>query len=86
VAVTGDSYYFVFEKKAVKLFVQCHDSPSHRQAGTPMLNTQSTLRAFPDLCKNVSLAVLFGNSTNSYTVSTTSVYVSSQYREAGQAK
>jgi len=26
-------------------------SPSHRQAGTPIINIQSTHRATPDLCK-----------------------------------
>jgi len=41
-----------------------------------MINTQSTLRTAPDLCKNVSFAVLFGNNGNSYAVSTQSdIYV-----------
>jgi hypothetical protein len=44
-------------------------SPSHRQAGAPTINIQSTGRSAPDLCINVSLAVLFGSSGNSYTVS-----------------
>jgi len=39
--------------------------PSHR----PMINIQSTLRTSPGLCKNVSLAVLFGSNINSYTSS-----------------
>ena len=39
-------------------------SPSHRQAGAPTINIQSTLRTAPDLCKNVSLAVLFGSNGN----------------------
>jgi len=30
-------------------------SPSHCQAGVPMINIQSALRTAPDLCKNVSL-------------------------------
>jgi hypothetical protein len=34
-----------------------------------MMNIQSTLRTAPDLCKNVSLAVLLGSNDNSYTVS-----------------
>jgi hypothetical protein len=43
-------------------------SSSHRQADFPVINIQSTLRTAPDLCKNVSLAVLFGSNGNSYTV------------------
>jgi len=34
-----------------------------------MINIQSTLRKTPNLCKNVSLAVLFGSNGNSYTIS-----------------
>ena len=34
--------------------------PSHRQAGFTVMNIRSTLRTAPDLCKNVSLVVLFG--------------------------
>ena len=30
-------------------------SPSHRQAGAPTINFQSTLRTAPDSCKNISL-------------------------------
>lgn len=37
-----------------------------------MINIQSTLRTASDLCKNVSLAVLFGSNINSYTISTQS--------------
>jgi len=36
---------------------------------TPMINIQSTLRTAPDLCQNVSLAVLFGSNGSSYTFS-----------------
>jgi hypothetical protein len=65
-------------------------SPSHRQAGAPLINIQSTLRTAPDLCKNVSLAVLFGSSGNSYTIFTQldmCIYThSSQYRDAGQKR
>jgi hypothetical protein len=43
-------------------------SPSHRQAGAPVINIQSTLRTAPDLCKNVSLAVLLCTNGNSYTM------------------
>jgi len=44
-------------------------SPSHLQAGTPMLSIQKTLCTAPDLRKNVSLPVLFRNNGKSYTVS-----------------
>jgi len=37
-----------------------------------MINIQSTLRTAPDLCKNISLVVLFGINGNLYTVSTQS--------------
>ena len=37
-----------------------------------MINIQSTLRTAPDLCKNVSPAVLFGNNGTPYTVYTQS--------------
>jgi hypothetical protein len=43
-------------------------SPSHRQAGDPVINIQSTFRTTPDLCKNVLLAVLFGSNGKSCTV------------------
>jgi len=33
------------------------------------MNIHSTLRTAPDLCQNVSLAVLFGSNGNSYTFS-----------------
>jgi hypothetical protein len=33
-----------------------------------MINIHSTLRTAPDLCKNISLAVLFGRNGNLYTV------------------
>ena len=39
-------------------------SPSQRQAGTAMINIQPTLRTVPDMCKNISLAVLFGSNGN----------------------
>jgi hypothetical protein len=37
-----------------------------------MINIQSTIRTAPDLCKNVSLPVLFVSNGSSYTVSTLS--------------
>jgi len=66
--------------------------PIHRQAGAPMINIQSTLRTAPNLCKNVSLAVMFASNGNSYTASTQSdvcrpIYTYSlKYRDAGRAK
>ena len=33
----------------------------HRQAGDPMINIQQALRIALDLCKRLSLAVLFGS-------------------------
>ena len=44
-------------------------SPGHRHNGAPMTNRPSTLRTATDLCKNVVLAVLFGNNGNSCRVS-----------------
>jgi hypothetical protein len=63
--------YFLSEKEIVKRFVQCHiytyaQSPPGRH---PNDKYPVTLRTAPDLCKNVSLAVLFGSNGNSYTVS-----------------
>lgn len=49
-------------------------STSHRQSGAPMM---SGLRTAPDLCKNVSFAVLFRRNGTSYTTSPqsdTSIY------------
>jgi hypothetical protein len=67
-------------------------SPSHRQAGASMVNIQLTFHTAPELCKNVSLAVLFGNDGNSRRVSKQLVafmyiYIqtySSQYGDAGR--
>ena len=67
----------LFEKNTVKDLSNATFSLSHRQAGAPMINIQSTLRTAPDLCKNVSFAVLFGNNGNSHAVPTHSdIYVS----------
>ena len=61
-----------------------------RQADTPMINIQSTLHTVLGLCKNDSLAVLFGRNNNSYTVSMQSAMCvdmyTSQYRDACLAK
>jgi len=37
-------------------------SPSHGQASAPVINIQSTFHTSPNLCENVSHALLFGNS------------------------
>jgi hypothetical protein len=58
----------------VKRFAQRHIL-THSQAGASVINIQSTLHTTPDLCKNVSHAVLFGSNNNSYTVSMQSVCV-----------
>jgi len=60
-------YYFLFEKKIVKLL---SNSPSHRQIKAPVINIRPTLRTAPVLCTNVSLTVLFGSEGNSYAMST----------------
>ena len=61
-------------------------SSSHRQG--PMINIRSTLPTAPDLYKNVSLTVQFGNNGSSYTLLIQSdiCTYSSQYTEAGRAK
>jgi len=67
-------------------------SPSHRHVSTPAINIQSSLRTAPDLCKNISLAVLFRSNGDSCTLCAQSdtcrpIYTySSQYRDAGWAK
>ena len=62
----------LFEKKAVKRFVQCHvftQSPPDRRPSDkyPVNNSHRS-----DLSKNISLPVLFGSSGNSYAVPTQS--------------
>lgn len=47
-------------------------SPSHGQADVPVVHVFSTLGTVSDLCKNDSLAVLFGSDGTSYTVCTQS--------------
>jgi hypothetical protein len=62
--------------------------PSHRQVCAPMINIQPTLPTTPDLYKNVSLAVKFGNNSSSYTLCMQSdiCTYSSQYTDAGRTK
>jgi hypothetical protein len=61
-----DSYYFSFDKKIVKYFVQCYVFTQSLLGWHPVINIQSSLYTTPDLCKNVSLTVLYGNNGNSY--------------------
>jgi hypothetical protein len=49
-----------------------HIPPLTAWPAPQMINIRSTLRTATDLCKNVSLAVLFGGNGNSYTVCTVS--------------
>jgi hypothetical protein len=48
-----------------KRFIQRH-ALAHRLAWTPVI-VQSAVPTAPDLCKNVSLAALFGSNVNTYT-------------------
>jgi len=43
----------LFEKNTVNVLSNVTFSLSHRQAGAPVINIQSTLRTVADLCKNV---------------------------------
>jgi hypothetical protein len=60
-------YYFSFDKKIVKYFVQCYVLTQSLPGRHPVINIQSSLCTTPDLCKNVSLTVLYGSNGNSYT-------------------
>ena len=60
-----------------------------------MINIQSTLLTAPDMCKNISLAILglYGSNVNSNTISTQYIYIyiyiyiySLQYRDARRAE
>ena len=60
-------YYFISENKIVKRFVQCQvfvqlPPGRHPNDKYPVKN----LRGAPDLCNNISSAVLFGSNGNSY--------------------
>jgi hypothetical protein len=69
-AVTGAAVTACLKRRLHNVLPNVTYSPSHRQAGTPVINTQSKLRTAPALCENVSLAVLFGSNCNSYTIYT----------------
>ena len=67
-----DCYYFFFEKKIVKCFVQCHafaqPPPDRRPNDKYPVNTSHRYR----FVLNHSFALLFGSNGNSYTISTQS--------------
>jgi len=68
--VTWGCCYFLFEKEDCKTFVQCHvfaQSPPGRRLNDKYPGNTAHRS---DLCKNVSLAMLFGSNGNSYTTST----------------
>jgi hypothetical protein len=89
--VTGAATPSCLKRRWWHIFFATH-SPSHRHAGTRVINIQSKLDTTPDFCKNVSLAVLFGSNSNSFTISTQSdmcVYsftFFTKLRRAGRAK
>jgi len=60
----------MFAKKntRVQRFIQYHVLA--QLASNSMRNIQSIFRTAPELCNNVSFAVLFGSNGNSYTIST----------------
>jgi hypothetical protein len=51
-------------KRRLKHLSDTMYSPNCCQAGSPMINIQSTLHTTLDLCKNDSLAVFFGRNGN----------------------
>ena len=98
VAVTGAATASFSKGRRQNVLSNVTCSPSHRQAKATIINVQSTLRTVPDLCKNVSHAVVLGSDGNAYTFFTQAdvcvcvcVYIyictySSQYGDAGRAK
>jgi len=64
VAVTVAAATSCFKRRHQNVLPNVTYSPGHRQLGVPMVNMQSTFRAAPDLCKNVSLTVLSGSNGN----------------------
>jgi len=72
VAVTGAAATSCLIRMLWNFLFNFTYSPSHRQAGTRVMNIQSIPHKAPDLYKNVSLAVLIGSNGNSHTVSTPS--------------
>jgi hypothetical protein len=62
----------MFEEKVVKRFVQCHVFAHSLPGRRPNNKYPATFLTAPNLCKNVSLAVLFGSNDNKYAMSTQS--------------
>jgi hypothetical protein len=71
-AVIEAATFSCFQRRLYNTLFKVTYSPSHRQAGAPVMNIQSTIRTAPDLCKNVLLAIVFGSRGDLYTVSTQS--------------
>ena len=68
-AVTWAGTTSCLKRKFLKCIVQCYvffQSPPGRH---PMINILSTICTPYNLCKNFSLAILFGSNSKSYTVS-----------------
>jgi hypothetical protein len=92
--VTGAPTIYCLKRILLNLLSSATYSRCQRQVGAPVINIQSTLRSASDLCKNVSLALLFGSNDNPYTICTLSgmctyIYIytcSSKYRDASRPK
>ena len=80
--VTAASAAYRLKRRLQNFLSNITYSPSNRQTGAPMIYIRSTFRIAFDLCKNISLVVLFGSNGNSYTVYTLSdmcVYMCKQF-------
>jgi len=91
VTVTGAATTSCLKNRLKNLLANVTYSPNHSQDGAPVINFQATLRTAPDLCTNVSLAVIFGSNGNSYISIYSQIYThthphTSQYRDGGRAK
>jgi len=91
VEVTWAAATSCLKRKLYKFVSNVVYSPGHHQAGSSVIDNQETFRTALDRCKNVSLVVLFGRNSNSYSESTQSdmyvyILIFSQCRDAGRAK
>jgi len=59
VEVTGAATNYCWKRRLYNFLSNVTYSPSHRQAGAPVINTQWTLRTARDLRTNASLAVKY---------------------------
>jgi hypothetical protein len=66
--VTGAATISCLKNRLKNVLSSVTYSPNHCQAGDPVINIQATLRTAPDLCTNVSLAVIFCSNGNSYII------------------